>query len=124
MRCLIVSGLLYLTTACAIFDREALRERAQYVFRYHNQVATRWLLMSESFDEGTDAEALWQADERMTTACAALDELATAYRDGRKPNRRTQRQIPKTVDICEAASRDMAELLDQITEPAKDPSIN
>ncbi len=66
----------------------AFREYAEQVFRVHNEVTTSMAYAIDELEgaDGTDEyrERLIAADDRMMQACATLDELALARRDGRK----------------------------------------
>ncbi len=61
-----------------------IRDYAAEVFRRHNTVSSR-LLQALPYLEEADpslADSLLDAEQRMNAACAPIDALAVAYRDG------------------------------------------
>jgi hypothetical protein len=88
------------------------RAYVERVFRRQNQVATDVELALEDVPAGgTEPAGLAAADERLQSACAGVNELATARRDGVKLGLRHQLRAAKTVPQCERAAETAADAL-------------
>jgi len=88
------------------------RAYVERVFRRQNQVATEVELALEDAPAAASAPAgLAAADDRLLAACAGLNELATARRDGVKLGLRRQARAAKTVPQCERAAQAAADAL-------------
>lgn len=70
------------------------------VFREQNEVATELAFTPGDGPDGGEYAAL---EENLLTACAALNELAVAGRDGRSLSRRRQASLAATAPACEEA---------------------
>jgi len=95
--------------------RSELRDYAQEVFKRRNAVATRFL-EQDAFAESEDSAAathLEDAERRMDEACAPVDALAIAYRDGERigllAKLRLVRALQGCADATEAASQALEE---------------
>ena len=95
--------------------RAELRDYAQTVFKRRNAVATQFLEQDIAADaDGSEAVAkLEEAETRMDDACAPVDALAIAYRDGDRIGLLAKLQLVRALEGCatatEAASRALEE---------------
>jgi hypothetical protein len=88
------------------------RAYVERVFRRQNQVATDVELALEDLPAGEpSAKTLQAADDGLQSACAGVNELATARRDAVKLGLRRQAAAARTVPQCEAAAQSAAAAL-------------
>lgn len=91
--------------------RSELRDYAQEVFRRRNAASTRFLDQDALTDAEDPAVAskLENAERRMDEACAPVDALAIAYRDGQRIGMLAKLRLVRALQGCaeatEAASR-------------------
>ena len=101
---LFLIGLLVVSlSACATGRLSSdLRQRAQDVFRYHNQLVSQLILLSSdaSLTEATMIE-LEQAEAVMSKACKPLNQVAAKVRDGGKAGIFPRLNVPRTLNECE-----------------------
>jgi len=74
------------------------------VFREQSQIATA-LAFAQEVATGARYERLLEAEDALLEACAALNELASARRDGRSLGLRDQRRMALTTPNCESATQ-------------------
>jgi hypothetical protein len=87
------------------------RAYVERVFRRQNQVATDVELALEDVPAAAAPAGLAAADDGLQSACAGVNELATARRDGVKLGLRRQLRAAKTVPQCERAAEAAADAL-------------
>ncbi|HUQ52070.1 MAG TPA: hypothetical protein VM692_07595 [Gammaproteobacteria bacterium] len=91
------------------------RAYVERVFREQNRVADDVAFALES--PGAERSELAAEEQRLLTACAGVNELATARRDDLQLGVRRSLGAARTVPQCEAATRSVAESLRQAQEP-------
>jgi hypothetical protein len=105
--------------ACAVVTAEGQRlpltsaELPAYVervFREQNRVADQFAFALE--DAATVPPELDAAEQSLLTACAQLNELATARRDGRTLGMRRRAAAARSVPACEETTRQSATMLE------------
>ena len=80
------------------------RQYFERVFREQNAVATELaFVQGEAINRGD----LLTLEDDLLDACAGLNELALARRDGRSLSRRRQASLARTVPTCETAVADV-----------------
>lgn len=79
---------------------------AEQVFRAQNRVATDLAFALEDAPnaESEEFEALESAEESLLTACAGLNEVAAARRDGGGLGARRQLRAARQAPVCERAT--------------------
>ena len=95
--------------------RSELRVYAQDVFKRHNAVATRFLeqdALVES-EEPDVARKLEDAERRMDEACAPVDALAIAYRDGEHIGLLAKLRLVHALEGCSDATEGASRALDE-----------
>ena len=111
---LLLSGLLVASlSACATGRLSSdLRQRAQDVFRYHNQLVSQLILLSSdvSLTEARMSE-LEQAEAIMVRACKPLNQVAAKVRDGEKPGIFPRLNVPRTLNECERQTKAVEKML-------------
>ena len=70
------------------------------VFREQNEVATALAFAQSDEEDGSELAAL---EDDLLAACAGLNELALARRDGRSLSRSRQARLAVTAPACEEA---------------------
>jgi len=85
------------------------RGYVERVFREQNRVADEVAFALEA--PGGGETALAAAEQRLLDACAAVNELATARRDGRRLGAGNSARAARTVPACEEATRSVSALL-------------
>lgn len=86
---------------------EEIREYAAEVFRRHNAASSALLQVLPVLETGDVAAAdrLLEAEARMNRACAPVDALAIAYRDGREVDLGDRLAFARALEDCEATTR-------------------
>ena len=86
--------------------RAELPSYAQTVFKQRNAVSTEYLIRTPEIADGDTAvsAALDVAERRMDDACAPVDALAIAYRDGQEVGLRAKLQLAHALEPCAAAT--------------------
>ncbi len=74
------------------------------VFREQNEVVTTLAFAQSDAVDGSEMAAL---EDELLAACAELNELAVARRDGRSVSLRRQAGLAATAPACEAAVADV-----------------
>jgi hypothetical protein len=83
--------------------RAEMHAHAEAVFRRHNAVSNAYLLHMPELEAG-DTTALEAAEAAMDAACAPVDALAIAYRDGQKMGFDAKLRLARALDACDAAT--------------------
>ena len=86
------------------------RQYVERVFREQNRVADELAFALEA--PGAERGELGGAEQRLLEACAGVNELATARRDGRSLGVRRSTASARSVPACERAASDAARLID------------
>ena len=86
-----------------------LRDYVERVFREQNRVADAAAFALEA--PGSQDADLAAAEQELLTACAGVNELATARRDQRRLGVRKSARAARTVPECERATRGVDALL-------------
>ena len=79
------------------------RDYVERTFREQNRWADE-LLYAQETAEGERYAALIDIEDVLLTACAGLNELALAQRDGRSIGRLRQARLARTAPACEAGA--------------------
>jgi len=92
--------------------RAELPEYAASVFKHRNAVSTQFLMRAPETDEdsGHDAE-LDAAEREMDAACAPVDALAIAYRDGQRLGLQAKLHAAQALEACASATTAAEEAL-------------
>ena len=97
-----------------------LPEYAQTVFKRHNAVSTALLEPMVALDESSpDYALLADAEDRMIEACAPVDALAIAYRDGERIGFSEKLRLARALESCEQATEAAASQLDEVKASAR-----
>lgn len=86
---------------------------AQAVFKHRNAVSTQFLTRTSEMsddDPGRDAE-LDAAEREMDAACAPVDALAIAYRDGQRLRLQAKLHAAQALEACASAASAAEEAL-------------
>lgn len=88
---------------------------AERVFREQNRVATELAFALEDTPgaDSTQFAALESAEEALLTACAGLNEVAAARRDGESPGVRRGLRAARQAPVCERATVEAAAVLER-----------
>ena len=121
-KALAAAGILALLMGCATprddadLDREALRERAERVFKEQNRMSSRlMLLLPELRGENPQAYArLDEAESRMLEACEPLNRIAVAHRDEQSAALMDKINVPSSLDECERRTEQVRELIREL----------
>jgi hypothetical protein len=83
-----------------------LRAHAESVFKRHNAVSSAYVTRMDALEQADPAryEALADLEARMYEACAAIDELAIAYRDGQRLGPLAKMRLARSLDACADAT--------------------
>jgi hypothetical protein len=86
--------------------RAELPAYAQSVFKRRNAVSTQFLLRTPEIadDDAASAAQLDAAEQRMDEACAPVDALAIAYRDGQHVGLQAKLKLAHALEACSAAT--------------------
>jgi len=105
----LIAGLSACTTGRISSD---LRQRAQDVFRYHNQLVSQLILLSsdDSLSEARLIE-LEQAEAIMSKACKPLNQVAAKVRDGGNAGIGKRLNVPRTLNECERQTKAVEKIL-------------
>jgi hypothetical protein len=95
-----------------------LRTHAEQVFKRHNAVSTAFLTRMDALEQTDPAryEALADLETRMYAACAPVDELAVAYRDGERVGLFAKMRLARSLDACAETTAEAEQAL-QATSP-------
>jgi len=99
-------------SACAGGLTANTRERAQSVFRYHNQLVSQ-LILHYSEPSLTDSQLaeLEQAEVLMIKACKPLNQVAANVRDGHKAGVKQRLNVPRALSRCKKQTNAVEQLL-------------
>jgi len=97
--------------------RSQLPAYAQEVFKHRNAVSTEYLLRTPELDDDSAAAGLAAAEQAMDRACAPVDALAIAYRDGQDVGLRAKLDLVHALAPCEAATRAAEQALKDANAP-------
>ena len=81
----------------------AFRDYVERTFREQNRWADA-LLYAQETAEGERYSALLDVEDALLSACAGLNELALAQRDGRSIGRLRQAKLARTAPSCETTT--------------------
>ena len=86
--------------------RAELPSYAQTVFKQRNAVSTEYLIRTPEIadDDAAVTADLDAAERRMDDACAPVDALAIAYRDGQEVSLRAKLRLAHALEPCAAAT--------------------
>src|SRR4029079_16779148 len=86
--------------------RAELPPYAQTVFKQRNAVSTEYLIRTPEIadDDAAVTADLDAAERRMDDACAPVDALAIAYRDGEEVGLRAKLRLAHALEPCAAAT--------------------
>lgn len=99
-------------SACATRLTTDIRERAQSVFRYHNQLVSSLILLSSDAQlSNAELDELEQAEMLMIAACKPLNQVAAKVRDGGKAGAVQRINIPRTLNRCERQTKVVEQLI-------------
>jgi hypothetical protein len=90
------------------------RAYVERIFREQNQVATQLAFAIEDREAGAAAASLEAAEQSLLTACAGLNELATARRDEQDLGVLQQAQAARQAPLCEDAIGTAREALENV----------
>ena len=96
---------------------EAFADYVEEVFREQNRVATELAFALEDSNDPDRVEALEIAEEGLLAACAELNALAAARRDGARMGPRQGLAAARRAPDCERASADASRLLEEERSP-------
>ena len=102
-----------MATGSKYYTRPIGKMRASLFIRQQNQVGTALLFALEDASAPT-TERLTVLDEEMLSACAGLNELATARRDGRRLGLMQEARIAREAPACEMAAVRAQAVLDTL----------
>ena len=90
--------------------RDELPQYAEAVFKRRNAVSTEFLERTPALEDGDPAilAALEEAEQRMDEACAPVDALAIAWRDGERVTFGAKLELARALEDC-ASATDAAE---------------
>jgi len=94
-------------------DSPEFRDYVERVFREQNEVATT-LAFGQEEASGSRYDALLEFEDALLAACAEINELAAARRDGRSLGVREQARMATTAPGCEATTQGTREALDEL----------
>ena len=92
-------------------DSPEFRNYVEHVFREQNEVATT-LAFAQDEASGIRYDTLLEAEDALLAACADINALAAARRDGRALGVRDQARMAATAPGCEATTQRTREALD------------
>jgi len=100
--------------------RAELPSYAEAVFKHRNAVSTRFLMRTpEMADDDPAREAeLDAAEQEMDQACAPVDALAIAYRDGRRLGLQAKLHAAQALEACASATTAAEEALADAVQAA------
>ena len=94
--------------------RSELRDYAQTVFKRRNAVATEFLEQDITVEsDEPEAVKLEEAESRMDDACAPVDALAIAYRDGERIGLLAKLRLVRALEDCAEAADAAARALEE-----------
>jgi hypothetical protein len=95
--------------------RSELRDYAQEVFKRRNAVSTRFLEQAALVETEDSAVAtnLENTEQRMDEACAPVDALAIAYRDGERIGMLAKLRLVRALQGCAEATDAASRALDE-----------
>jgi hypothetical protein len=98
--------------------RDELRAHAEGVFKRHNAVSTSYLARLDALEAADPAAyaALADLESHMYAACAPIDDLAIAYRDGKRVGLLDKLRLARALDACAAATTAAEAALDGPSE--------
>lgn len=106
---------------CAILpgrggDEEALRERAERVFREQNRVSSRLMMMLPELRESRPElyPRLLKREREMLEACEPLNDIAVARRDEQSASWMNKMNVPATLHECERRTERVRELMREV----------
>src|SRR5262245_46147400 len=87
-------------------SRAELPSYAEAVFKHRNAVSTEYLVRTPEIADSDPVvtDELDVAESRMDAACAPVDALAIAYRDGREVRLRSKLQLAHALEPCATAT--------------------
>ncbi len=87
------------------------RDYVDAVFRQQNRIGDELAFALD--DAATEQPQLVAAEQLLLQACAGLNELAVAQRDGKKLSASRRLELARSVPACERAAATVAQTLDQ-----------
>lgn len=91
-------------------SKEEFTRYVESVFRLQNSMTSEIMVLQEA-DDTRDHDALLQAEQRMQTACAPLNEYASRDIDGLSIGLFLRRRVEKSANECEQAAQKVQALL-------------
>ena len=100
--------------------RAELPAYAQSVFKHRNAVSTEFLMRTPAVADDDPARGveLDAAEHEMDVACAPVDALAIAYRDGQHLGLRAKLHAAQALEDCSSATTAAEEALADVAGPA------
>ena len=103
-------------SACTTLTAD-LRQRAETVFRDHNQLVSQLILFNTDVElSDAQLESLESSENSMIQACKPLNQVAAKVRDGDRGSLRIRASIPRAIKLCETRTKETQLLLSQISK--------
>ena len=105
-------------------NSQEFRDYARHVFEMHNEAVTKIAYTLDDLESDPDQidryNGIADADDHMMDACAGLDKLAIARRDGKQLKMSELAGVASSIPDCERATAQATRL---ISDASPDPDI-